>query len=114
VLQAALALESPARLLDTGYGRSVAIKIVAFAAIVALGWLNRRRLLPGLERAAAEGAPAAAISRRMRDVLRAELALGLVVLAATGALSGLAPASRDVAALPPAAHAGPPEVAATS
>jgi copper transport protein len=75
-------------LLDTAFGRAVLIKIVIALGIVALGYVNRRRLLPQLR--AAHDSPGRA-GVLLRRTLRAELVLGLVAIAATGALSGYAP-----------------------
>jgi copper transport protein len=77
-------------LLDTAFGRSVLIKIVVALAIVALGALNRRRTLPALRRATGSPGRTGQILRR---TLQAELALGLVALAATGALSSYPPST---------------------
>jgi copper transport protein len=74
-------------LLDSAFGRAVLIKIAVAVVIVGLGFYNRRRLLPALRRATTPGRAGAALRR----TLRAELALGLVAIAATGALSSYAP-----------------------
>ena len=64
------------------------VKVVLFAAIVALGWVNRRRLLPALSDAAGDPRRAGVLLRR---TLRAELLIGVAALAVTGALAGYAP-----------------------
>lgn len=50
--QGIVEVRTPANLVETAFGRAVLVKIVLFAAIVALGLVNRRRMLPGLQRAA--------------------------------------------------------------
>ena len=91
VVQGVVEVRTPANLVETAFGRAVLVKIVLFGGIVALGYVNRRRLLPALERAAEGGASPGRAGVLLRRTLRAELALGLAALAATGALSGYAP-----------------------
>ena len=78
-------------LIDTAFGRAVLIKVVLFAAIVSLGAVNRRRLVPALARAARDGAAPGHAGALLRRTLRAELVLGVAALATTGALAGYAP-----------------------
>ena len=87
VVQAIVEVGSFRALLDTAFGRAVLIKIVVAIAILVLGFLNRQRMLPALRRATTPGRTGVLLRR----TLRAELALGLVALAATGALSSYAP-----------------------
>jgi copper transport protein len=87
VVQSIIEVGSFGALLDTAFGRAVLIKIVVALAIVGLGYVNRQRMLPALRRAATPGRTGVLLRR----TLRAELALGLVALAATGALSSYAP-----------------------
>jgi copper transport protein len=82
-------------LVETAFGRAVLVKIVLFAGIVALGAINRRRLLPALARAARDGADPGSAGRRLRDTVRAELALGVAAIAVTGALAGYAPSTAE-------------------
>jgi copper transport protein len=88
VVQGIVEVRTFAHLLDTAFGRAVLIKLVLVAGIAGLGYANRNRLLPALRRA--EGTPGHA-GVLLRRTLRAELALGLGALAATGALSGYPP-----------------------
>ena len=57
------------------------------AGIVGLGWFNRRRLLPALDRAAHDGADPGRTGVLLRRTLRTELVLGITALAVTGALA---------------------------
>jgi copper transport protein len=75
------------RLLDSGFGRALDLKLVLFCALVALGAHNRYRLVPLFEAGRRE-APAAA---RLRRSVRGELGLAAAVLAAAALLSQLAP-----------------------
>lgn len=93
VVQSIVYLESFGQLLDTAFGRALLVKIALFAGIVALGWLNRSRLLPALRRAAGGGETAGRTGIVLRRALRAELAIAVAVFAATGALASYAPSS---------------------
>jgi copper transport protein len=86
-------------LTDTPFGRAVLIKVVLLAALVALGAVNRRRVVPSLRRLAAGGEPPGAAGRVLRRTLRGEVALVVVVLGVTSALVSYAP--------PVAASSGP-------
>lgn len=93
LVQSILLVEAPANLIETAFGRAVAIKAVLFAGLAGLGWYNRSRLLPAL-RAARDPGRAGILLRR---TLRAELALGIGVLAATGALASYPPSGAESA-----------------
>lgn len=83
-----LQVRSTAALTETGYGKLLVAKVAAVAALVALGWVNRRRLLallPGRD--------------TLFGVVRAELALAVVVVALTAVLVNRPPA-RDEATGP--------------
>jgi copper transport protein len=85
------------RLLDSGFGRALDLKLVLFAGLVALGALNRYRLVPlfdgDLRRRAAVG--------RLRRSVGGELGLAAAVLAAAALLSQLPPGGPDGAATRP-------------
>ncbi len=91
IVQGLVEVRTFANLFDSAFGRAVLIKIGVFAAIVALGWVNRRRLLPELRQAAEDRTAPGRAGQVLRRTLRAELALGIVALAVTGALAGYAP-----------------------
>jgi copper transport protein len=114
VLQGLLAVGAVHELWDTAYGRAVLVKLAAFAGLVALGAVNRQRLLPRLRRAAQGREAPGATGGALRRSLRAEVLLGLVALGATGALASTQPAE-SVAAGPFAgdAVAGPARVELT-
>ena len=57
IVQGLVEVRTVPNLVETAFGRAVLVKIVLFAGIVALGAINRRRLLPALARAAREGEP---------------------------------------------------------
>jgi copper transport protein len=79
-------------LTDSAFGRAVLIKAVVALGIVALGAVNRQRLLPRLRDATGAPGHTGVVLRR---TLRLELALGLTALAATGALSSYAPSTAE-------------------
>jgi copper transport protein len=86
-------------LTDTPFGRAVLIKVVLLAALVALGAVNRQRVVPSLRRLAAGGESPGSTGRVLRRTLRGEVALVIVVLGVTSALVSYAP--------PVAATSGP-------
>jgi copper transport protein len=88
VIQSIVEVASFSALLDTAFGRAVLIKLVLFGGLVALGGVNRRRLLPALHGSAPEHAGVL-----LRRTLRFELGLGVAVLAVTGALAGYPPST---------------------
>jgi uncharacterized membrane protein len=89
-------------LLDSGYGRFLDLKVALFLGLVALGAMNRYRILPALVSGA----------RRLDDLrrnVRGEVVLAVCVLAVTAVLSQLPPGTfvvEQAAAKPPA----PPSV----
>ncbi len=78
-------------LTETGYGRAVLAKFLLLLALIGLGAYNRRRSVPRLKRIAAGGEAPARTGLILRRVLRAELALLLLVLGVTAALASYAP-----------------------
>ena len=89
IVQGLVEVRTVPNLVETAFGRAVLVKVVLFAGIVGLGWINRRRLLPALTEAARTGEPPGRAGLLLRRTLRAELALGAAALAVTGALAGL-------------------------
>lgn len=73
-------------LTSTGYGQLLLVKVAAFGALAALGWVNRTRLVPLVERT---------ITPLTRS-LRAEVVVAAAVLALTTSLVGRAPARATV------------------
>ena len=89
-------------LLDSGYGRFLDLKVALFLGLVALGAMNRYRVLPAL----ASGARRLDALRRN---VRGEVVLAVCILAVTAVLSQLPPGKfvvEQAAAKPPA----PPSV----
>jgi len=90
------------RLADSGFGRALDLKLILFAGLVALGALNRYRIVPLFTTGSRRRAAA-----RLRRGVGAELGLAAAVLAAAALLSQLAPG------VPTAAGAARPGPAAT-
>jgi copper transport protein len=76
---------TPARLFDTSYGRTLLAKVALVAALAGLGALNRFRLVPALRERDMAATP-------FGRAARSEVVLGVVILATTAVLVGLAPA----------------------
>lgn len=90
-IQAILEVGSIDDLFTTQFGRAVAIKIVLFAVLLGLGAANRMRVIPALvrrmEKLAAPGKP----GRNLRNLLRLEVGLVVIVLGVTAALVSYPP-----------------------
>lgn len=84
-------------LTSTTYGRLLLAKVAGFAVLVVLGWLNRSRLLPLVERAVAP----------LQRALRVEIVVAALVVAVTAVLVHQPPARS-------AAPSGPYETTATA
>jgi copper transport protein len=97
VTQALIEVRSLDAFVSTAYGRAVLIKAGLLVALIALGAVNRRRVVPTLRRAAVGGGAPGGAGRLLRRTLRAEVALVLVVLGVTGALTGYPPPSATAA-----------------
>jgi copper transport protein len=78
-------------LIETGYGRAVLVKFILLMALIGIGAYNRRRSVPRLNRIAAGGESPGRAGLLLRRVLRAEVALLVVVLGVTAALASYAP-----------------------
>ncbi|MEA2382403.1 MAG: copper transport protein [Solirubrobacteraceae bacterium] len=78
-------------LTTTAFGRAVLIKVALLLALVAVGAVNRQRVVPALKGLAAGGEPPGAAGRVLRRTLRGEVALVIVVLGVTSALVSYAP-----------------------
>jgi copper transport protein len=89
--QAILEVRHIDALTGSAFGRSVLIKSGLVLALIGFGAVNRRRVVPALRRLAAAAASPGGPGRLLRLTLRSEVALVLVVLGVTGALTGYAP-----------------------
>ena len=79
--------------LHTDYGHAILIKLGLFVGIIALGGINRQFVVPELRARAAAGSAAGETGRLLRRTITIEIFIALAVLATTGVLAGLAPAT---------------------
>jgi copper transport protein len=91
ILQSVLMFTAVDDLWTSAYGRAVLVKSVIVAVLIGFGAVNRRRTLPALDRAAADGDSPGRPGLAIRRAIRTEVALGAVALAVTGALAGYPP-----------------------
>ena len=95
VYRALVELDSPADLVQTGYGRALLVKLGLFAVMLGVGAYNRMVVHPRLERAALgladtdRGAGAA-----LRVSVRAELVLAAALMVSVAVLVSLPPPAR--------------------
>jgi putative copper resistance protein D len=74
---------------EESYGRAIALKIVLFVGILALGGINHYFVRDRLERARESGEPSDT-QRLFRKTIGTELAIALSIMLLTGLLVGLA------------------------
>ncbi len=79
------------QLLDTGFGRAVLIKAALILVLIAVGAVNRQRVIPKLRALVTAAAAPGAAGHLLRRTLRAEVALVVVVLGVTAALVSYPP-----------------------
>jgi copper transport protein len=104
-VQALIEVRSLDALTSTAFGRAVLVKIVLLTLLIGLGAVNRQRVVPALRALAAGGRTPGEAGRLLRRTLRAEVALIVVILGVTGALTGYPPPTAATAA-----NAGPVSV----
>jgi copper transport protein len=100
VIRALAELDSVSQIWSTGYGRVLVLKTALLGALVAIGWINRYRLVP-------QNAVGA-----LRRSTSLELALFVVLVAAVALLTDLRPGRDRVATAAVAAPSGPPPLPA--
>ena len=91
VIQAYIDVRSIHGLLHTTYGALIIAKTVLLGALIVLGWANRERLIPALQRIVAVGGAPGGAGLMARRTLRGELVLMLCVFGVTAALVSYAP-----------------------
>jgi copper transport protein len=91
VVQAYIDVRSINGLLHSTYGTLIIAKTVLLLILIGLGWVNRSRVIPGLERIAKAGESPGAIGLLARRTVRGEFGLMLCVFAVTAALITYAP-----------------------
>lgn len=88
----------PADLVESGYGRILALKLGFFGVILVLGGVNHFVLRSRLESSAAGGTAGADAERLFRKTITVELVIALILIALTGLLVGLGRTRESVAA----------------
>jgi copper transport protein len=91
VIQAYIDVRSFHGLLHTTYGALIIAKVVLLSSLIGLGWVNRERVIPALERLVGDGQSPGGIGALARRTMRGELALMLCVFGVTAALISYAP-----------------------
>jgi copper transport protein len=91
VLQAYIDVRSLHALLHTTYGALILVKTGLLSALICLGWVNRERVIPALERIVGAGASPGGVGLLLRRNLRGESLLMLCVFGVTAALITYAP-----------------------
>ncbi len=91
VIQAYIDVRGFHGLLHTTYGALIIVKIMLFAFLIGLGWGNRERVVPALERLVGAGRSPGGIGALARRTMRGEFALMLCVFGVTAALVSYAP-----------------------
>jgi copper transport protein len=91
VVQAYIDVRSFEGLFHSTYGALVIVKVVLLATLIWLGWINRERVLPALQRIVGAGGSPGAAGVLARRTMRGELAVMLVVFGVTAALVSYAP-----------------------
>ena len=79
-------------LTTTPFGRAVLIKFALLIVLIGFGAYQRRRSIPRMKRIAADSKPPGRAGVLLRRALRGEVALIVVVLGVTAALTSYAPA----------------------
>jgi copper transport protein len=91
VIQAYIDVRSLHGLLHTTYGALIIVKVVLLSSLIGLGWVNRERVIPALERIVGDGQSPGGIGALARRTMRGEFALMLCVFGVTAALISYAP-----------------------
>jgi copper transport protein len=91
VIQAYIDVRSFYALFHTTYGALILVKVALLLVLIGLGWVNRRRLIPMLERLVGDGRAPGGVGALARRTLRGELALMVTVFGVTAALISYAP-----------------------
>jgi copper transport protein len=84
-------------LIQTAYGLSVTTKVGLLLVMLAFAAFNLLVARPGLARMAASGLAPSALAQRFRWAIRAEVAIGVVILVVAAILTGLAPGREELA-----------------
>ncbi len=91
VVQAYIDVRSVHGLFHTTYGALIIVKVMLLGGLIALGWINRDRVIPMLGRIVGDGRSPGGVGALARRTMRGEFALMLCVFGVTAALVGYVP-----------------------
>jgi copper transport protein len=91
VVQAYIDVRTLSGLFNTTYGALIVVKTALLVGLIGLGWVNRSRVIPALERLLAGGRSPGATGLLARRTMRGELTLMLAVFGVTAALTAHTP-----------------------
>jgi len=91
VIQAYIDVRSLYGLFHTTYGALIIVKVLLLASLIGLGFVNRERVIPALQRLLGDGQTPGGIGALARRTMRGEFALMLVVFGVTATLISYAP-----------------------
>jgi copper transport protein len=91
VIQAYIDVRTVHGLFHTTYGALIIVKVVLLACLIGFGFVNRRRVVPALERLVGDGRSPGGIGALARRTIRGEFVLMLCVFGVTAALISYAP-----------------------
>ncbi len=91
VIQAYIDVRSVHGLFHTTYGALIIVKVLLLSTLIGLGFINRERVIPALERLVGDGRSPGGIGVVARRTMRGELVLMLCVFGVTAALISYAP-----------------------
>jgi copper transport protein len=91
VIQAYIDVRSFHGLFYTTYGALIIVKIALLSSLIGLGWVNRERVIPALERIVGDGQSPGGIGGLARRTMRGEFVLMMCVFGVTAALISYAP-----------------------
>jgi copper transport protein len=91
VIQAYIDVRSIHGLLHTTYGTLIIVKVLLLAFLIGLGYTNRERVIPALQRIVGDGQSPGGVGALARRTMTGEFALMLCVFGVTAALISYAP-----------------------
>jgi copper transport protein len=91
VIQGYIDVRSFHGLFHTTYGALIIVKVVLLSLLIGLGWVNRERVIPALQRVVGDGRSPGGIGALARRTMRGELTLMICVFGITAALISYAP-----------------------
>jgi copper transport protein len=91
VIQAYIDVRSFHGLFHTTYGALIIVKVALLSCLIGLGWVNRARVIPALERIVGDGQSPGGVGGLARRTMRGELLLMMCVFGVTAALISYVP-----------------------